>query len=81
MTAVTRVPQVALLLAVGAAVLVCLRLRLALATLPADRNRRIVLLSDGAETILTNGSALDVAAEARAGRQDLVEEQADHETR
>lgn len=41
-------------------------LRLALATLPAGLNRRIVLLSDGAETILTNGSALSVAAEARS---------------
>ncbi len=42
-------------------------LRLALATLPADMGRRVVLLSDGGETRQSEGSsALDVAAEARA---------------
>ena len=42
-------------------------LRLALAIAPADSGRRLVLLSDGGETLYgAGGSALDVAAQARA---------------
>ena len=42
-------------------------LRLALAAAPADSQRRLVLLSDGAETTFAPGSsALEVAAQARA---------------
>src|SRR3954451_23828767 len=42
-------------------------LRLGLATLPADSGRRVVLLSDGAETRHRDGAgALDVAAQSRA---------------
>jgi len=42
-------------------------LRLGLATLPAGTNRRVILLSDGAETRQASGaSALEVAAEAGA---------------
>lgn len=41
-------------------------LRLALATLPADAQKRVVLLSDGGETRQTEGvSALDLAAQAQ----------------